>query len=107
MSNRTQLKARLKQELGDTGTQKVWSDTLLDDLLVESVGWYSRLWPLQATAYRDVVAGQRTFEVPPGALGGNAGRVPTRQGADTGGGEGVRADRALVALARVGASGET
>jgi len=69
MSNRTQLRARLRQELGDTGTVKMWSDTLLDDLLIESVGWYSRLWPLQATAYRDVAAGQRTFEVPPGALG--------------------------------------
>jgi|SRR5215210_8105262 len=69
MSNRTQLRARLREELGDTGTVKVWGDTLLDDLLVESVGWYSHLWPLQATAYRDVVAGQRTFEIPPGALG--------------------------------------
>ena len=69
MSNRTQLRARLREELGDTGVVKVWSDTHLDELLVESVGWYSRLWPMQGTAYRDVVAGQRTFEAPPGVLG--------------------------------------
>jgi hypothetical protein len=69
MSNRTQLRARLREELGDTGTLPVWSDGLLDDLLVEAVGWYSRLWPMQATAYRDVSAGQRTFDVPAGAIG--------------------------------------
>ncbi len=69
MSNRTQLRDRLRQELGDTGATTVWSDSLLDSLLNEAVGWYSRLWPLQADAYRDVIAGQRTFDVPPGALG--------------------------------------
>jgi hypothetical protein len=69
MSNKTQLRARLREELGDTGTTTLWSDTLLDDLLDEAVGWYSRLWPLQTEGYRDVTAGQRTFDVPPGALG--------------------------------------
>ncbi len=69
MSNRTQLRARVREELGDTGLVKVWSDTHLDELLVESVGWYSRLWPMQGTAYRDVAVGQRTFEAPPGVLG--------------------------------------
>lgn len=69
MSNRTQMRARLRQELGDEGTVKVWSDGLLDSLLVEAAGWYSRLWPLQATGYRDVAAGQRAFETPPGSLG--------------------------------------
>ncbi len=69
MSNRTDLRARLRQELGDTGAVQVWSDTLLDNLLIESVGWYSRLWPMQAEAYRDVAAGQRSFDAPPGALG--------------------------------------
>jgi hypothetical protein len=34
MSNRTQLLARLRQELGDTGTVKVWADSLLESLLV-------------------------------------------------------------------------
>lgn len=69
MSNRTQLRARLRQELGDTGAVSTWSDTLLDSLLNEAVGWYSRLWPRQSVAYRDVAVGQRLFEVPPGALG--------------------------------------
>ncbi|HUP27059.1 MAG TPA: hypothetical protein VM409_01385 [Chloroflexia bacterium] len=69
MRNRTQLRARLREELGDTGSVKVWSDAILDDLLVESVGWYSRLWPRQSTAYRDVAEGQRVFEEPPGTLG--------------------------------------
>ena len=69
MSNRTQMRARLREELGDTGTVKVWSDSLLDDLLIEAAGWYSKLWPMQATAYRDVANGQRSFDVPPGALG--------------------------------------
>lgn len=69
MSNRTELRGRLRLELGDTGAVKVWSDDLLDALLVESVGWYSRLWPMQAVVYRDVAEGQRAFEVPPGALG--------------------------------------
>lgn len=69
MSNRTQLRQRLRQELGDTGTNVIWSDDLLDDLLVESVGWYSRLYPMQTSAYRDVAAGQRTFDVPPGGYG--------------------------------------
>lgn len=67
MSNRTQLREKLRLELGDTGTNKVWSDDLLDDLLNDSVSWYSRLWPMQAAAYRDVEVGQRTFSVPSGA----------------------------------------
>jgi hypothetical protein len=69
MSNRTQLRARLREELGDTGSVHVWSDDLLDDLLVEAVGWYSRLWPMQSAAYRDVAANQRTFQVPAGTIG--------------------------------------
>jgi hypothetical protein len=69
VSNKTQLRARLRDELGDTGTTTLWSDTLLDELLDEAVEWYSRLWPLQTEAYRDVAANQRTFDVPPGALG--------------------------------------
>jgi hypothetical protein len=69
MSNRTQLREKLRIELGDTGANKVWSDALLDDLLIDSVTWYSRLWPMQSAAYRDVAAGQRTFSVPAGAIG--------------------------------------
>src|SRR6478609_6151206 len=69
MSNRTELRARLRQELGDTGAVTVWSYTLLDSLLVEAGEWYSRLWPRQAEAYRDVASGQLTFDAPPGALG--------------------------------------
>ena len=69
MSNRTQLRARLRQELGDTGAVTVWSDSLLDSLLVESTAWYSRLWPMQTNAYRDVAVGQRVFDVPAGAIG--------------------------------------
>src|SRR5438132_10615552 len=69
MSNRTELREQLRLELGDTGTVVTWSDALLDDLLVASVTWYSRLWPMQSQAYRDVAAGQRTFDVPPGAFG--------------------------------------
>ena len=69
MSNRTELRARLRLELGDTGTTSLWSDTFLDDLLVEAGEWYSRLWPRHATGYRDVASGDRTFAVPDGALG--------------------------------------
>src|SRR5688572_1662050 len=69
MSNRTQLRERLRAELGDTGTNTIWSNDLLDDLLVEAGTWYSRLYPMRATAYRDVAVGQRTFDVPPGAYG--------------------------------------
>ena len=69
MSNRTQMRERLRRELGDTGANTFWSNDLLDNLLVEAAGWYSRLWPMQTTAYRDVAAGQRAFSVPPGALG--------------------------------------
>jgi len=69
MSNRTEMRERLRLELGDTGTSVFWSDDLLDNLLVEAAGWYSRLWPMQANAYRNVAEGQRTFDVPPGALG--------------------------------------
>jgi hypothetical protein len=69
MSNRTELRERLRVELGDTGTATVWSDELLDSLLDDSVTWYSRLWPMQGTAYRDVAAGQRTFAVPAGTFG--------------------------------------
>src|SRR5687768_13678570 len=69
MSNRTQLRDRLRQELGDTGAVKTWGDILLDALLNEAVGWYSRLWPQQATAYKDVAGGQRAFDVPAGTLG--------------------------------------
>jgi hypothetical protein len=63
------MRERLRGELGDTGAVRVWSDDLLDDLLVEASDWYSRLWPMQATAYRDAAAEQRTFDVPPGAFG--------------------------------------
>ncbi|MEO8288601.1 MAG: hypothetical protein ABI670_19450 [Chloroflexota bacterium] len=69
MSNRTELRTRLRQELGDTGTVTVWSDGLLDNLLVEAGSWYSRLWPRQTEAYREVASGQRTFDLPPGVLG--------------------------------------
>jgi hypothetical protein len=69
MSNRTQMRDRLRRELGDTATNKVWTDSLLDDLLVEAANWYSRLWPMQTTAYRDVAVGQRSFDVPPGVFG--------------------------------------
>src|SRR5947209_16839598 len=68
MSNRTELRERLRVELGDTGSNIVWSDALLDSLLNESVTWYSRLFPMHAGAYRDVAAGQRQFDTPPGAL---------------------------------------
>ena len=66
MSNRTELRDRLRVELGDEGTIKVWSDALLDDLLVQAGDWYSRLFPAQSTAYRDVTEGQRAFNVPAG-----------------------------------------
>lgn len=69
MSNRTELRARLRLELGDTTSPNLWSDTFLDDLLVESGAWYSRLWPLHSTAYSDVATGDRAFSVPDGALG--------------------------------------
>lgn len=69
MSNRTELRERLRLELGDTGPVRTWGDDLLDALLIEAVGWYSRLWRRQVVAYRDVAAGLRAFEVPPGALG--------------------------------------
>ena len=69
MSNRTELRARLRLELGDTGSPSLWSDTFLDDLLVEAGEWYSRLWPRHATGYRDVASGERIFAVPDGALG--------------------------------------
>lgn len=69
MSNRTQLRDRLRLELGDTGSAQVWSDDLLDSLLVESTGWYSRLWPRQETLYRDVAQGQRAFSIVSGTLG--------------------------------------
>ncbi|MEA2573010.1 MAG: hypothetical protein QOH93_308 [Chloroflexia bacterium] len=69
MSNRTQLRERLRLELGDTGGVQVWSDDLLDALLVESVGRYSRLWPRQEAVYRDVAQGQRTFSLVSGTLG--------------------------------------
>jgi hypothetical protein len=69
MSNRTELRTRLRQELGDTGSVTIWSDTLLDNLLVEAGDWYSRLWPRQSEAYSDVAAGQRAFDVPQGVLG--------------------------------------
>ena len=68
MNTKGQLRTRLRDELGDNGASQVWSDTLLDSLLDEAVDWYSRLFPMQAVAYRDVAAGQTTFAVPPGAL---------------------------------------
>ena len=42
MSNRTELLARLRVELGDNTSPNLWSDTLLDDLLIEAGAWYSR-----------------------------------------------------------------
>jgi hypothetical protein len=69
MSNRTELRTRLRTELGDTAPETVWSDTFLDNTLVEAGAWYSRLWPRQTTSYRDVASGARTFAAPAGALG--------------------------------------
>src|SRR5690349_5043039 len=69
MSNRTELRGRVRLELGDTGTLPVWSDELLDSLLVEAGDWYSRLWPRQTESYSDVASGQRAFDVPQGTLG--------------------------------------
>jgi hypothetical protein len=47
MSNKTQLRARLRDELGDTGATVLWSDTRLDGLLNGAVSWYARIWPAQ------------------------------------------------------------
>jgi hypothetical protein len=69
MSTRNEMRARLRVELGDTGSVQVWGDSLLDDLLVAAAEWYSRLFPSRGTAYREVTAGQRTFTLPEGALG--------------------------------------
>lgn len=68
MSNKTELRARLRDELGDTGSTLTWSESLLNSLLDEAVQWYSRLFPMPATAFRDVAAGQQSFAVPPGAI---------------------------------------
>ncbi len=94
MSNRTDLRARLRLELGDTGPATVWSDELLDALLQEAAGWYGRLWPRQAIAYRDVADGQRTFDLPPGVLGVTGvecppGRVLPQEAGQATGGQGA------------------
>jgi hypothetical protein len=68
MSNKTQLLARLREELGDTTGTLAWTDSFLGHLLDEAVDWYSRLFPLHTDAYRDVVAGQRDFNIPSGAI---------------------------------------
>jgi hypothetical protein len=67
MSNRSELRARVRQELGDASAPYLWSDTLLDSLLVEAGEWYSRLWPMQGVAYDDAANGQRVFALPEGA----------------------------------------
>ena len=63
MSNRTEMLARLRQELGDEGAVKTWSDAYLDNLLIEANDWYSRQFPRKTTAFRDVGEGDRTFDV--------------------------------------------
>ncbi len=68
MSNRTQLLARVRDELGDSGAVPIWTDVHLTNILIESVGWYSGQWPFHSTAYRDVVADQRVFDLPPGTM---------------------------------------
>lgn len=68
MSNRTELRDRVRQELGDGVAPYVWSNDLLDSLLVEAGEWYSRLWPMQAAAYLDVADGQRVFDLPEGTV---------------------------------------
>jgi hypothetical protein len=57
------MRARLRQELGDEGAVKTWTDAYLDNLLIEANDWYSRQFPRKTTAYRDVLAGDRTFDV--------------------------------------------
>jgi hypothetical protein len=68
MSNKTELLVRLREELGDTGGAHTWTDSLLGHLLDEAVDWYSRLFPVHTDAFRDVAAGQRTFDIPSGAI---------------------------------------
>lgn len=58
--------ARLRQELGDESSPNIWSDAYLTNLVIEANEWYSRLYPRKGVGYRDVAAGQRTFDVPTG-----------------------------------------
>ena len=81
MSNRTELRTRVREELDDTGGSPTWSDSLLDDLLVESGGWYSRLWPMQAEAYRDAWRQASAPSMCPRHLWCRASRVSARRGA--------------------------
>jgi hypothetical protein len=68
MSNRNELRDRVREELGDGVAPYLWSNDLLDSLLVEAGEWYSRLWPMQEAAYRDVAEGQRVFDLPEGTV---------------------------------------
>ena len=64
MSNRTEMVARLRQELGDPTAPYIWEDAHLHNLIVEAAEWYSGLFPMKTVAYDDVSEGQRVFSVP-------------------------------------------
>lgn len=68
MSNRDEMRTRVRLELDDAGEVRTWPDELLDEWLVEAAEWFSQIEPYETTALRDVSTGQRIFSRPPGAL---------------------------------------
>jgi hypothetical protein len=69
MTTRTEMVARVRQELGDTTAPYVWDDTYLHNLVIEANDWYSRQFPRRGVGYQDVVAGQRSWAISPAAYG--------------------------------------
>jgi len=53
-----------RAELDDTGSTKLWSDTLLKQWLNEAIRDYARVVPLYSTGSLTAVAGQATYTLP-------------------------------------------
>jgi hypothetical protein len=64
MTTRLDLRTALRRRLEDTSVSPLWDDTLLNDLLAESLRTYSSSFPLELTTPVPVTAGATTFALP-------------------------------------------
>ncbi|GEM_PF-942515 len=64
MTTRAELLGRIRNELNDTGTTKLWADALLQGWIGEAIRDYSERLPREATTTWASVAGQASYVLP-------------------------------------------
>jgi hypothetical protein len=64
MTTRAELRQKIRDELNDNATAKLWTDALLNDFIVQAIRAYGRELPKQASATITAVADQEAYALP-------------------------------------------